>query len=158
MQPIRSRILKSLLLLFLFPFLSHAQSSHVSPISSPQNQLWPLWIDLSGNWQLTFEDRPDFAQPAYDDHAWQSQTLPGELPGIRSGLRLHGWLRRHVTLTPGTNCSHLALTVGVITQSRYEVWINGQRLPSSEKHRWERPPHPASKHPFDSAPRWSLPT
>ena len=41
-------------------------------------------------------------------------------------------MRRHVELEPGTDCTQLALTLGVLTQSRYEVWFNGQRLPSSE--------------------------
>jgi len=36
------------------------------------------------------------------------------------------------TVAPGTDCTHLALTLGVLTRSHYEVWFNGQRLPSSE--------------------------
>ena len=131
MQLIMRRVVTILLLQVLFPILSHGQPSNAFPsfASAVQN---PVWIDLSGSWQMTFEDRPVFAQPAYDDHAWQSLTLPGGLPAVRSGVHLRGWMRRRVELPPGTDCTHLALTLGVITQSRYEVWLNGQRLPSSE--------------------------
>src|ERR1017187_7260572 len=131
MQPIMRHVLTILLLQVLFPIPSHGQSSNALPsfASAAQN---PLWIDLSGSWQMTFQDRPEFAQPAYDDHAWESLTLPGGLPTIRSGVHFRGWMRRRVELPAGTDCTHLALTLGVITQSRYEVWLNGQRLPSSE--------------------------
>jgi phosphoserine phosphatase RsbU/P len=133
-------VLRHVLAILLLPVLSQALSlgqssnalSHSAPVvQSPLSQN-PLWIDLSGPWQITFEDRPEFTQPAYDDHAWQSFTLPGRLKAIRSSVRVVGWLRRHVELAPGTDCTHLALTLGVLTQSRYEVWFNGQRLPSSE--------------------------
>jgi Stage II sporulation protein E (SpoIIE) len=121
-----------LLLPVLFPILSGGQALHAvsSSASAPQ---YPLWVDLGGSWQMTFEDRPEFAQADYDDRAWQSITLPGEVPGIRSGVHRRGWLRHRIELPAGTDCTHLALTLGVITQSRYEVWLNGQRLPSSER-------------------------
>ena len=133
-------VLRHVLAILLLPVLSQAlllgQSSNALSYSAPvvQSSLSqnPLWIDLSGPWQIIFEDRSEFAQPAYDDHAWQSFTLPGRLYAIRSSVRVRGWMRRHVVLAPGTDCTHLALTLGVITQSRYEVWFDGQRLPSSE--------------------------
>ena len=130
MQLIMRHVLTILLLQGLFPILSYGQSSNAFPSFAADAQN-PLWIDLSGSWHMTFQDRPVFAEPGYDDHGWQSFTLPGELP-VRSGVHLRGWIRRRVELPPGTDCTHLALTLGVITQSRYEVWLNGQRLPSSE--------------------------
>src|ERR1035438_10021101 len=130
MQLIMRHVLTFLLLQVLFPILSYGQSSNAFPSFAPDVQN-PLWIDLSGSWQMTFQDRPVFAQPGYDDHAWQSLTLPGELP-VRSGVHLRGWMRRHVELPPGTDCSHLALTLGVITQSRYEERLEAEEIPSSE--------------------------
>ncbi len=127
---IMRHVLAILLLQVLFPILSYGQSSNASPSFALAVQS-PLWIDLSGSWQMALQDRPEFAQPGYDDRAWQSLTLPGEIP-VRSGVHLRGWIRRRVELPAGTDCTHLALTLGVITQSRYEVWLNGQRLPSSE--------------------------
>ena len=121
-----------LLLQALFPILSGGQAPNAMS-SSGSAAPYPLWVDLSGRWQMTFEDRPEFAQADYDDRAWQSITLPGEVPGIRSGVHRRGWLRHHIELPAGTDCTHLVLTLGVITQSRYEVWLNGQRLPSSER-------------------------
>src|ERR1035437_2781446 len=123
------RLARSALLLLMVLTAVHSLAEVPKVVAPHQN---PLWVDLSGPWKLIFEDRPEFADPSYDDNTWQSISLPGELPGVRSGLQLHGWMRRRVELPPGTDCTHLALTLGVITQSRYEVWLNGQRLPSSE--------------------------
>jgi len=92
----------------------------------------PLWINLSGPWRITLQDRPEFAQPSFDDSHWRSTNMPGGMPYLRSGLTLRGWLRRRVELPPDTNRTQLALTLGVITQSRYEVFIDGARLPSSD--------------------------
>jgi phosphoserine phosphatase RsbU/P len=92
----------------------------------------PLWIDLSGPWRISLEDRPEFAQTSFDDHAWKTTEMPGGMPYIRSGLTVRGWLRCRVELPPGTDLTQLALTLGVITQSRYEVFIDGARLPSSD--------------------------
>jgi len=122
------RLAQSALLLLMTLSAVHSLAEVPKVVAPHQN---PLWVDLSGPWKLIFEDRPEFADPSYDDHAWQSLTLPGELP-VRSGAHLRGWMRRRVEVPPGTDCTHLALTLGVITQSRYEVWLNGQRLPSSE--------------------------
>ena len=123
------RLAGSALLLLMVLTAVHSLAEVPKVVAPHQN---PLWVDLSGPWQIIFEDRPEFAQPAYDDHAWQSISLPGELPGIRSSVRVIGWMRRHVELEPGTDCTQLALTLGVLTRSRYEVWFNGQRMPSSE--------------------------
>lgn len=95
-------------------------------------QLRPLWIDLGGPWRLTLQDRPEFAQPGYDDAHWQTTTMPGGMPYIASNIQTRGWLRRRVELPPGVDRTHLVLTLGVITQSRYEVYIDGARLPSSD--------------------------
>lgn len=122
------RLARSALLLLMALSAVHSLAEAPKVVAPHQN---PLWVDLSGPWKLIFEDRPEFADPSYDDHAWQSLTLPGELP-VWSGAHLRGWMRRRVEVPPGTDCTHLALTLGVITQSRYEVWLNGQRLPSSE--------------------------
>jgi hypothetical protein len=100
----------------------------------PTNSIsaFPVWIDLSGSWKIVFQDRPEFALPDFDDRSWQSIDLPGELPAIFSGVHVRGWLRRRIDFPPDADCTHLALTIGVITQSRYEVFLNGERLPSSD--------------------------
>lgn len=130
-KSIPNLLVATLLLLSLRESLAHADSSPAHPIDSSTR--YPVWIDLSGPWKINFQDRPEFAQPDFDDNAWQSAYLPGELPAIRSGAHVRGWLRRRLYLPPGTDCAHLALTLGVITQSRYEVFLNGQLLPSSER-------------------------
>lgn len=123
------RLARSALLLVLIaiPALVHSPAEDPQVPAPHQN---PLWVDLSGSRKLIFEDRPEFADPAHDDSAWQSISLPGELPGVRSGLQLHGWLRRRAEVPLGTDCRNLALTIGVITQSRYEVWLNAHDFPA----------------------------
>lgn len=130
MKSFRNFLAATLLLLSLRASLAEAHSSPAHPIDSSTQ--FPVWIDLSGPWKINFQDHPEFAQPDFDDHAWQSISLPGELPGIQSGVHVRGWLRRRIDFPPATDCAHLALTLGVITQSRYDVFLNGQRLPSSE--------------------------
>jgi hypothetical protein len=130
MKSFRSFLVAIVLLVPLCASRAQADSSLAHPIDSSTH--FPVWIDLSGPWKINFQDRPDFAQPDFDDHAWQSTDLPGELPDIRSGVRVRGWLRRRIDFPSNTDCTHLALTLGVITQSRYEIFLNGQRLPSSE--------------------------
>ncbi len=123
----------TLTILLLFSLHASIASSESSPSQSTDSTTpYPLWIDLSGNWKISFDDRPEFAQPTFDDEKWQSISLPGELPRVRSGVHLRGWLRRRIDVPAASDCSRLALTLGVITQSRYEVFVNGQRLPSSE--------------------------
>ena len=92
----------------------------------------PLWINLSGPWRITLEDQPQFAEPNFDDSHWRITQMPGGMPQIVSGTVTRGWLRRRVQLPPDVDRTHLVLTLGVITQSRYEVYIDGARLPSSD--------------------------
>jgi len=84
------RLARSALLLLMVLTAVHALAEVPKVVAPRQN---PLWVDLSGPWQIIFEDRPEFAQPAYDDHACQSITLPGRLHAIRSSVRVLGWMR-----------------------------------------------------------------
>ncbi len=82
-----------------------------------------LWIDLSGPWRMTTDDRPGFAGPGFDDRQWQTLVLPSSAarpPG-------HLWLRRTVLLPEGTDRAQLALTLGTISDA-YGVFVNGVKI------------------------------
>ena len=74
--------------------------------------LWaqtPLYLDLSGDWRMSADDRPAYAAPDFDDRAWPTLALP------RGKAFFHGfpyWLRRRVDLPAGIDRSQLALTLG----------------------------------------------
>lgn len=85
-----------------------------------------LYIDLSGDWRITSDDRPEFAAPGFDDHAWGTFRLPAG----SSPYRLRCWLRRTVELPASADRTQLALTVGVM-RDVYEVYVNGVRIGAS---------------------------
>ena len=87
-----------------------------------------FYLDLKGEWKVIHEDRPEFARPDFDDHAWQSVTLPtGEEANFQ---RAGGWLRKKVELPESAYRSQLALTLGTI-QDVYEVYWNGRLIGAS---------------------------
>jgi hypothetical protein len=81
-----------------------------------------LWIDLSGPWlSRAGEDRPEFAQPGFDDRDWTPYILPARDLEDRLGYL---WLRKTIDLPTGSNGTSLALTLGTWNQA-YEVFVNG---------------------------------
>jgi hypothetical protein len=83
-----------------------------------------LWLDLSGDWRIHLQDRPEHASRDFDDQAWATHRLP------RGDVYLFGtkyWLRRRVDLPGGTDRNQLALTLGVL-HDVYEVYINGKLI------------------------------
>jgi sigma-B regulation protein RsbU (phosphoserine phosphatase) len=83
-----------------------------------------LRIDLSGDWRMSPDDKPEYAATQFDDGAWPALRLP------RGAEYFHGmkyWLRRRVDLPAGTDRSQLALTLGTL-QDVYEVYVNGRRI------------------------------
>src|SRR4051794_6144645 len=87
----------------------------------------PLYIDLSGEWRLSRNDRPEFATVGVDDSGWERVRLPS--PAVRF-QRDPAWLRRTVDLPLGTDTAKLALTLGTI-QDVFEVYVNGRRIGGS---------------------------
>lgn len=86
-----------------------------------------LWIDLSGEWKASWEDRAEFANPEFDDSAWKTFPLPtGE---YQRTTNYPTWQRRTVSLPAGANTSDLAITVGVLWTD-YELFVNGRKITS----------------------------
>jgi hypothetical protein len=92
-------------------------------LPSSANAQNALWIDLSGDWHVSADDRPEYAQPAFDDSQWRVAHLP------RSALPERGiyWVRRTATLPDGAVVSNLALTLGTISEI-YELFVNGNKI------------------------------
>ena len=90
----------------------------------------PVRIDLSGAWKLIVGvDRPEFASPEFDDHAWTVVAVPFGLRRPIPNLS-QGWLRRRVALPARSGERPLALTVGYL-RGIHEIFINGQRISAS---------------------------
>ena len=54
--------MRRLIVLFLLAASARAQTA--------------LWIDLSGEWRMSADDRPEYAQPDFDDSGWKTVRLP----------------------------------------------------------------------------------
>jgi sigma-B regulation protein RsbU (phosphoserine phosphatase) len=95
-----------------------------------------LWVNLSGDWRMSRDDRPEFSAPDFDDRAWAAYRLP--LSGMTPSAGM--WLRRSATLPDGADRTQLALTLGTIN----DVYVNGVRIGgtgglSLEDHQIPRP-------------------
>ena len=78
-------------------------------------------VDLSGEWRKSPDDRPAYAQPDLDDHAWEKVYLPWTAAPPAGGIY---WLRRSVGLPPSLDSSRLAITLGPVAEV-YELHVNG---------------------------------
>ncbi|MBI4902941.1 MAG: serine/threonine-protein phosphatase [Acidobacteria bacterium] len=85
-------------------------------------QTGPL-LDLSGEWRMSADDRPAYADPQFDDRTWKTVRLPWtQRPPIGTY-----WLRRGVDVPVGFSPATAFLTVGPVGEA-YEVYINGERV------------------------------
>ena len=79
-------------------------------------------LDLKGEWKFIWmKDQADFADPAYDDSAWDALTVPGLWNGTTGSAFGFGWLRLRITNLTGTN---LGLYLKSSCRS-YTLYVNG---------------------------------
>jgi hypothetical protein len=86
-----------------------------------------MTLSLSGNWRYRAEDNPEFAQPGFDDSAWETMRIPQNW--FLGGLDHHGvvWFRyefQHLETE-----KFFALHFDGVDYLA-EVYLNGQRLGS----------------------------
>lgn len=87
-----------------------------------------VYVDLSGDWRESADDKPEYAGPHFDDTAWKTVRLPWtEQPPTDDSRH---WFRRTVEIPPGADRTRLALALGPIS-SVYEVYVNGVRIGST---------------------------
>lgn len=123
--------------------LAHAQAPGASTQAAPTllvKGLGRATVNLNGPWQFHEGDNLGWAQPGFDDSAW-------EHIGVDRGWGAQGhyaytgfaWYRRHIDFAPVAGApQNLALLVPP-TGGPYEVYWNGHLIGRSGK----LPPHPA---------------
>lgn len=110
--------MKAILLLALATAASNAQTIDVQSLFQP--------APLSGIWKHHAGDDPRWADPAFDDSAWQSVKMPEGAVNPGDGF---SWYRFRVRLPENMPGEPLALMLGGIGASQaYEVFVNGQRV------------------------------
>ena len=103
------------------------------PAATAPAQQFPLWLDFSGDWRISSTDEPRFADPGYDDAAWDRFPMPARrLPPVGTY-----WLRSRFTVPAGTDTANLALTLGSFSEV-YELFLNGQRIGARGEQRISR--------------------
>ena len=108
--------MRTVLLLALMTPVCAAQTIEVESLFQP--------APLSGMWKHHTGDDPRWADPAFDDSAWQSVRMPegAVLPGYG-----FSWFRFRVRLPETMPKERLALMIGGFGKSQaYEVFWNGQ--------------------------------
>lgn len=136
------------LLLLIGPLL-HAQTAAVStsaathPQQPVQVTLGSSATDLFGPWRFHTGDDPAWANPGYDDAAWETVDLhaPGDPPapelgtsGFAPGWTALGhpsysgyaWYRLHVNIQGAA--SPLAIKMPDAFDDAYQVFVNGQQI------------------------------
>lgn len=137
--------LRAFALIAVLASLAHAQApGATSPIAPTLvvEGLGRATVTLDGPWQFHVGDDMRWAQPGFDDSAW-------EHIGVDRGWGAQGhyaytgfaWYRRHIDFVPVAGAPrNLALLVSP-TMGPYEVYWNGHLIGRSGK----LPPHPASR-------------
>ncbi len=102
---------------------------------------------LSGSWKISLEDRPQFADPAFDDSAWDAIEFPGSfMDYAEKNGRYEGvcWIRKKVMIGPDLNEGNIGLCLGRIGNAD-ETFVNGVRVggmggfPPEEFSMWNHP-------------------
>ncbi|HLK65738.1 MAG TPA: PP2C family protein-serine/threonine phosphatase [Bryobacteraceae bacterium] len=88
-----------------------------------------LWLDLSGDWRISVDDRPEYARPDFDDSAWPTVHVPSGRRRPESGIRPVLWIRRSVELPREAAREPLTLAIGV-PNGVYELYVNGRQIPT----------------------------
>lgn len=105
-------------------------------------------VDLSGAWTMSVDDRLEYADPAYDDSAWETVILPGSF--IERQITLTGrhegvcWFRKRVRVDAVDPGGDLGLILGRIANAD-ETYFNGEpiggmgQFPPDEFSMWNHP-------------------
>ena len=121
------RRLSLLLLVAIMAPAAFAQISH----SLPSVNFRPGLSPLVQGWRTQAGDNLAWAQPDYDDSAWQPATLSADTP-LPAGQR---WYRMRLHLK--ADDPDLALLL-IAPSDSFEVWIDGQRVPGFLTGSWLR--------------------
>ncbi len=122
------RVARALLVLWLvivscLAWLGTARAE--APISSVDPP-----AEILGDWAVAGGDDLKFADPEFDDSAWERRELSGTLDKAIALQRVV-WFRKHVAFSPGAVAQaangEMALSLGVAS-CNYELFIDGTRI------------------------------
>jgi hypothetical protein len=80
---------------------------------------------LAGTWRYVVGDQPEFADPRYDDSAWWTMSVPGNVPWPKHEALV--WLRLHIRIPQTEPEGPLALRLGSV-KFAYDLFFNGHKL------------------------------
>jgi enterochelin esterase-like enzyme len=86
-------------------------------------------LDLEGTWKFATGDDPSYADPAFDDSAWQDIQVPGDGAPF-ADYDGFGWFRLDFTLPAGAEGTNLVASLGFLDDVD-EAFLNGTRIGGS---------------------------
>ncbi|MBL8205267.1 MAG: SpoIIE family protein phosphatase [Blastocatellia bacterium] len=112
------------LVLWLWPLAAHAQDAFTLTAASLQNGQ-AVELDKLG-WKYSPNDDPRFADPQFDDHAWETLSstaiMLNNIP--KSGWQGIGWFRLRLKADPALASQSLALVM--VHYGASEIYLDGK--------------------------------
>jgi len=114
------------LVLWLWPLTAHAQDAFTLTAASLQNGQ-AVELDKLG-WKYSPNDDPRFAEPQFDDRAWETlnNTLIKFSSVPQSGWRGIGWFRLHLRVAP--ELVSVPLNLEMFHLGASEIYLNGKQI------------------------------
>lgn len=84
-------------------------------------------VPLNDGWKYTLGDSSEYAKPDFDDSAWSSVKLPGNID-VKGNQYI--WLRSTVKIPSGMKNQHFYIDTGH-AYAAYDVYINGTKIGSN---------------------------
>jgi hypothetical protein len=143
---------KRILLLLTLCFSALAMNAWAEAVPAPAGLSAPSLpvrlgepvVALTGPWKFSIGDNPQWADPNFDDSAWQSYVLvQGHSPvtpeEITQSTALPGWQQHghpgytgcawyRLRLQPPSDFDSLALLIPAYVDDAYEVYLNGAKI------------------------------
>ncbi|MCR2800070.1 alpha/beta hydrolase-fold protein [Microbacterium sp. zg-Y818] len=128
--PIRRRTAIGTVALAAASLLLAPTASAPSPaLAAPAPAAGTVSIDLEGAWSFTRGDDPSYADPAFDDSAWQSIQVPGDGSPF-DDYDGFAWYRLDFTLPADAEGNNLVASLGFLDDVD-EAFLNGVRIGGS---------------------------
>ncbi len=114
-----------LLLISLFLFAAVAAQAQTVLTADQLQNGQAIELDKLG-WKYSPNDDPRFADPQFDDRAWETLTSSAKPQDSPSGWRGIGWFRLHLRIAP--ELANVALNLEMAHLGASEVYLNGKLI------------------------------
>jgi sigma-B regulation protein RsbU (phosphoserine phosphatase) len=110
-------------------FAAFVAPVHPQSTQSDESRPWPDGsVSLNDGWRMQQGDNPAYAQPDYDDSAWQTVSLAAPMQSKSSQSNTgYRWFRLRLPLPPAGTPLALLVAGG---DGTYDLFINGNKLPN----------------------------